>query len=160
LASSDLLRLDECAIVRFSSKDQRRDAMKRATIALLLALLIAASAFAVQNQNKNAPAKKGKKAAAVDCSKVDDATITANVKEKLSQAPSLKEATINVETKGGVVTLSGTVKNPGHKGVATRIAKRVDCVKSVNNQLTAEKPSPPRGNKNAGKKTGKKNANT
>jgi osmotically-inducible protein OsmY len=127
--------------------------MKRATITLLLSLLIASSAFSAQNQNKNAPAKKGKKAAAVDCSKVDDATITAKVKEKLSQAPSLKDETINVETKGGVVTLTGTVKTPGHKGVATRIARRVDCVKSVNNQLTSEKPAPAKGNKNAGKKT-------
>jgi osmotically-inducible protein OsmY len=40
-----------------------------------------------------------------------------------------------------VVTLKGTVKSGGLKGVATRMARRVDCVKRVDNQLSVEQSS-------------------
>lgn len=70
----------------------------------------------------------------------DDATITADVKVKLSKAPSLKDAKIEVSTADGVVTLDGTVKSKQAKGAATKMAKAVKGVKSVTNNLTIEKP--------------------
>ena len=92
-----------------------------------MTLIFARAAFAAQAKTEKTPA--------VDCSKVDDATLTANVKDKLAKAPSLKDAAVNVETKGGVVTLTGTVKNASIKGVA--------CVKSVDNELAIEKGAAP-----------------
>lgn len=100
-----------------------------------MTLIFARAAFAAQAKTEKTPA--------VDCSKVDDATLTANVKDKLAKAPSLKDAAVNVETKGGVVTLTGTVKNASIKGVATRMAKGVACVKSVDNELAIEKGAAP-----------------
>ena len=72
---------------------------------------------------------------------VDDATITANVKDKLSRTPSLKNSNINVSTKDGVVTLTGYLKNGGLKGVATNVTKSVKGVKKVDNQIKME-PKP------------------
>lgn len=112
--------------------------MKRVTI-ILLALLVMATAGLAQDGGPTDP-KPGKKAkpAPVDCTGVGDAAITSKVKERLSNTASLKEAPISVETKEGVVTLSGSVKSGGLKGVATIQSKRVPCVKSVNNQLSVE----------------------
>jgi hyperosmotically inducible protein len=71
---------------------------------------------------------------------VDDTSITGEVKVKLSNAPSLKDAKIEVSTTGGVVSLTGTVKSKQAKGAATKITKAVKGVKSVDNKLTIEKP--------------------
>ena len=105
----------------------------------LLSLSLMSSAFAAQNSNTSAARKpKAEKASPVDCGTIDDATITANVKDKLSKTPSLKDATINVDTKSGVVTLTGMVKMGRNKGLATLQTKRVACVKKVENQLGVE----------------------
>lgn len=113
--------------------------MKRILIVLLSVMLVT-SAFASQD-GKAKPATKPKvgKAAPVDCTTVDDAAITSSVKDKLSKTASLKDATINVHTKAGVVTLTGMVKMGRNKGLATMQAKRVACVKKVDNQLSVER---------------------
>jgi hyperosmotically inducible periplasmic protein len=72
----------------------------------------------------------------------DDATITSNVKAKLTADTSLTDSTINVDTKDGVVTLGGMVNTDGGKPKAEQIAKTVEGVKSVTNNL-AVKPPPP-----------------
>ncbi|HVG17807.1 MAG TPA: BON domain-containing protein [Blastocatellia bacterium] len=106
---------------------------------VLLSLMLVGGASAFQDGNTKAAKKpKAEKAAPVDCSAVDDAAITASVKDKLSKTPSLKDATINVDTKVGVVTLTGVVKMGRNKGLATLQAKRVACVKKVDNQLSVE----------------------
>jgi osmotically-inducible protein OsmY len=83
------------------------------------------------NTNKAKPAKPP-----VDCSTADDAQLTAAVKDKLLKAPSLKDLGLNATVSGGVATLTGTVSSGRLKGTATRVAKGVKCVKSVNNQIT------------------------
>ena len=127
--------------------------MKR--VPIFLVVLVFAALFAtgaVWAQNKNAKPPKPKPAA-VDCSKVDDAKLTADVKAKLADAPSLKDLTINVATSAGVVTLTGKAMKPTQKGTATRVAKAVKCVKKVDNQLTVEGAAPktPAKSKNANK---------
>lgn len=72
---------------------------------------------------------------------VDDSAITADVKLKLSDTPSLKDSKIEVSTTGGVVTLKGEVKNKQVKGAATKAVKSVKGVKSVDNQLTIAPPA-------------------
>jgi len=110
--------------------------MKTLITVLLLTLSAATPAFPVQNKN----AKTASKPAAAP---VDDAAITASVKDKLSKTPSLKDANINVDTKAGKVTLTGSLKTAGLKGVATNAAKSVRGVKSVDNQVTVEGAAPP-----------------
>ena len=116
--------------------------MKAITM-LVLSLALACGTFASQDGSKSQAKQKEEKAPAVDCTAATDDSITANVKEKLSKSASLKSAGIEVATKDGAVTLKGMVKTPGLKGVATRMTKRVDCVKKVDNQLSVEQPSKP-----------------
>ena len=72
----------------------------------------------------------------------DDATITANVKTKLAADASLATSTINVDTKEGVVTLSGMVNSEADKAKAEQVAKGVEGVKSVNDSLSVKPPTP------------------
>jgi len=132
------------------TKHKRRIKMKRILVTLVVLVLVG-SAFAAQNKNAKSPAKE--KAPAVDCSTVDDATLAANVKDKLSKTPSLKDANIDVTASGGTVTLTGSLSKGQLKGVATNQARRVPCVKKVDNQITVPKistpPKPRNGNKSA-----------
>jgi hyperosmotically inducible periplasmic protein len=72
----------------------------------------------------------------------DDAAITSSVKAKLAADTSLAGSTINVDTKDGAVTLSGMVNSDGDKAKAEQIAKGVEGVKSVTNNLTVKPPAP------------------
>ncbi|HEX5049232.1 MAG TPA: BON domain-containing protein [Gammaproteobacteria bacterium] len=66
---------------------------------------------------------------------VDDATTTAMVKSKLLGDPHIKGTKIDVDTRGDVVTLSGTVGTKEQKELAEQIAKNTGDVKQVRNQL-------------------------
>ena len=112
--------------------------MKRIPV-FLAVLMLVTSAVCAQNKNEKPPKPKP---AAVDCSKVDDAKLTGDVNAKLADAASLKGLTINVATTAGVVTLTGTVMKPTQKGTATRVARAVECVKKVDNQMTVEGAAP------------------
>ena len=121
--------------------------MKRIPALTVLALFLAISAVWAHSNEANSS-----KAAfvPVDCSATTDAQITGNVKAKLASTESLKGQTIDVATSAGVVTLTGRVKTSSSKGVATRMAKSVDCVKKVENKCEAEtKSAPPKRTKNA-----------
>ena len=110
--------------------------MKRVTI-LFLCLLFATSAFAGQSSGTDVGAKTKAKSK-VDCTAPDDAKITEDVKAKFAKSASLKDFTINVETRQGEVSMTGRVKTGLQKGSATRMAKAVACVKKVVNQITVE----------------------
>jgi hyperosmotically inducible protein len=66
---------------------------------------------------------------------VDDAAITTKVKSAVFAEPGLKTLQINVDTKDGVVTLSGTVDTPVMKDRAMQIAQQVNGVRSVVDNL-------------------------
>jgi hyperosmotically inducible periplasmic protein len=108
--------------------------MKRIPVFLVL-LLFATSVLGAQDKAEKAPKAKPE---AVDCSSVDDASLTADVKAKLAAAPSLKDVMVNVATNAGVVTLTGMAVKPTQKGTASLVAKRVKCVKKVDNRMTIE----------------------
>lgn len=116
--------------------------MKRIVVTLLIVMLGTAAVLA---QNKNTKSTKPK-APAADCSTATDARITEDVKAKL-QTPSLKELTINVNTSAGTVTLTGSAKTATQRGTATRQAKRVPCIKDVDNKMTVEGESPKKSHK-------------
>jgi hypothetical protein len=66
---------------------------------------------------------------------VDDAAITTGVKAAILNAPTLKVAEINVETYKGVVQLSGFVSSAENIATASSVARSVNGVKSVKNDL-------------------------
>jgi osmotically-inducible protein OsmY len=66
---------------------------------------------------------------------VDDAVITTKVKSSIFNEPTLKATEINVETFKGTVQLSGFVAQPGDITKAGEIARGVNGVKSVKNDI-------------------------
>jgi len=70
--------------------------------------------------------------------KIDDASITAQVKMTLLYHRSTSAINTKVGTKRGVVTLSGKASNAAEKDLATKLANDVNGVKSVKNLMTIE----------------------
>jgi hyperosmotically inducible periplasmic protein len=71
----------------------------------------------------------------------DDATVTAKVKTALLSEPQLKSLAIDVDTAKNVVSLNGTVESEQARADAERIARQVDGVKEVKNNLQVKKAS-------------------
>lgn len=70
---------------------------------------------------------------------VDDSAITAKVKSALAGDPRTKAHQVNVEVREGVVQLSGFVDNSEAKSTAEELARSVDNVKSVDNEIDVKK---------------------
>jgi osmotically-inducible protein OsmY len=70
--------------------------------------------------------------------KIDDASITAQVKMTLLYHRSTSALNTSVKTKRGVVTLSGNAKSGAEMDLAAKFANDVNGVKSVNNRMTIE----------------------
>jgi len=70
--------------------------------------------------------------------KVDDASVTAQVKMTLLHHRSTSALHTRVATKRGVVTLFGKAKNEAEKDLATKFASDVNGVKGVKNRMTIE----------------------
>lgn len=70
----------------------------------------------------------------------DDAALTTAVKSKLAQDSPATAAAINVATTDGVVTLTGSVDSDAIKTKAEQLARSVEGVKSVTNNLTVKPP--------------------
>jgi hyperosmotically inducible periplasmic protein len=66
---------------------------------------------------------------------VDDATITTQIKARMYENKDVAGTSISVETLNGTVMLSGFAKNAAEKSVAERIARDVNGVKSVRNEI-------------------------
>ncbi len=66
---------------------------------------------------------------------IDDATITSQVKSRMLDNPDVAGTSISVETLNGTVMLSGFAKNTVEKDTAERIARDVNGVKTVKNQI-------------------------
>jgi osmotically-inducible protein OsmY len=66
---------------------------------------------------------------------MDDTVITGKVKTAIFNEPTLKSAEINVETFKGVVQLSGFVSSATAENTAVVVARRVEGVKSVKNDM-------------------------
>lgn len=107
----------------------------------------AASDAKAKTEQAAADAKTGMAGAAADVKEatkdataavtatVDDAAITASVSAGLAKDPDLSAIKIDVDTKGGAVSLKGPAPTAAAKSRAEEIAKAVQGVKSVDNQL-------------------------
>lgn len=69
-----------------------------------------------------------------------NATLTARIKSRLLVNSNTGGMSIDVDSRDGVVTLSGTVDSEQEKELATRIAANTEGARKVNDQLTVESP--------------------
>ena len=72
--------------------------------------------------------------------KIDDASITAQVKSTLMSHRSTSALKTKVETTDGVVTVSGIAKNDAEKTLVTKLVTDINGVISVNNNMTIAVP--------------------
>jgi len=83
-------------------------------------------------------AAQGGQAADKIAGAADDTAITAKVKAAILAEPGLKSLQINVDSKGGTVTLSGNVASDNLRDRAKQIAMGTDGVKNVVDNLTVK----------------------
>ena len=116
-----------------------KDSKKPAAVLFLMALLLLSACSHLKEGNESATPPKAENA---DCSKADDSALTANVKTEFSKKLRNKvPEAISLDTKAGVVTLTGKINFDGTKKYAAAIAKGVKCVKDVVNNIEVT-PSP------------------
>ena len=70
--------------------------------------------------------------------KIDDASITAQVKMTLLFHRSTSALSTKVETNDGVVTMYGKASNAAEKDLVNKLVNDINGVKSVNNRMTIE----------------------
>ena len=110
--------------------------MKRPTITVIAAAIVlafGASAMAAEGTSKLATGKTETPGAYID-----DAVITAKVKAAILKDESVKATEVNVETYKGIVQLTGFVKSQANIDKAVKIAKAVDGVISVQNNMVVK----------------------
>lgn len=108
--------------------------LKTSLIAASIAAVLATAALPLSVQASEATPQRTAGQA------IDDATITASVKNKLLADERTKGFDINVDTRQGRVTLSGGADSAAAKQAATELATHVDGVASVDNQLVVAAP--------------------
>jgi hyperosmotically inducible periplasmic protein len=72
---------------------------------------------------------------------LDDTVVTTRVKSALVANPVTKARQINVATANGVVLLSGFVDSPNEKTTASEVARRIEGVRDVRNELETKPAS-------------------
>jgi osmotically-inducible protein OsmY len=111
--------------------------MKTHRFAMAAVVVLLLTAFTAQAED---PAKRSTGAY------VDDKVVTTKVKAALLKDPEVKALQVNVETYKGVVQLSGFVDKQEQIPRAAEVAKGVEGVKSVKNDLIV-RPQPGKSGK-------------
>lgn len=70
--------------------------------------------------------------------KIDDASVTAQVRNAMLTHRSTSAISIKVTTRDGEVTLTGIAKNDAEKSLVTKLASDIQGVTSVKNDMTVE----------------------
>jgi hyperosmotically inducible protein len=89
--------------------------------------------IAVQTSEHEADAPEGDRTVGEH---IDDAGITMKVKAKLLDDPAVKGLQIDVDTREGVVYLTGSVRSENEKEQAIRLAKETEGVRDVQANLS------------------------
>lgn len=97
-------------------------------ISLFLSALLAAGCSSMQGTSSDGSKKSAGRV-------IDDATITSKVKAALLGDPDISGLKINVDTENGVVRLKGEIKTMALRKKAESLARDVEGVKKVDNQL-------------------------
>lgn len=87
-------------------------------------------------KNEMTVSKTSKKIPRTVGEKVDDASITAQVKMALLLHRSTSALNTEVDTKRGVVTMGGKARNAAEKELVTKLVNDLNGVKSVKNRMT------------------------
>ncbi len=69
---------------------------------------------------------------------VDDTAITTTIKARFIDSKAVDASSISIETLNGTVMLSGFAKSANEKDAAERIARGVNGVKAVKNQIAIQ----------------------
>lgn len=122
--------------------------MNHRTVSILLVCVMTTGALALSgcHQKQQGPGQQMKqgarqmgagavKAASQAGQVVADSAITTKIKAQLAADSGLSSSDIHVETKNGVVTLSGTVASEALRNQAGQIAAGTDGVKGVTNDI-------------------------
>jgi osmotically-inducible protein OsmY len=73
-----------------------------------------------------------------DAEKIDDASVTAQVKAALQTHRSTRAVSVKVETRSGEVTLTGIAKNDAEKALVSKLVSDIRGVTGVKNQMTVQ----------------------
>nr|WP_277185397.1 BON domain-containing protein [Caballeronia sp. BR00000012568055] len=103
---------------------------KLASLLILAALSAGSTATFAQTADASAPTTASKKATPAD------RALGKSVRRALSKTQGFDVSGVFVRARGGVVTLSGSVKSGDQIAQAADVAKSVQGVTSVNNKLT------------------------
>ena len=90
-------------------------------------------------QNNLVVTKPAKPASRSLGEKVDDASITAQIKTTLLFHKSTHTLATKVSTKNGVVTLHGEAENGAEKDLVTKLVEDIEGVKQVHNRMSVKK---------------------
>ena len=101
----------------------------------LIAKTLIASSVALSALSPVYAADQGKEPLKAVGQYVDDSTITAKVQAKHAEDKVVSALRVNVETKPGVVVLSGQARTEGEVERAETLAKQVEGVKAVSNMI-------------------------
>lgn len=91
-------------------------------------------------KNEMTVAAKPAQAERTEGEKIDDASVTAQVKTALSNHRSTSALMTKVVTRNGEVTLTGIAKNEAEKALVTKLVTDINGVTSVKNLMTVEVP--------------------
>ena len=101
----------------------------------VIAAGLLAAVMGCSKNNPDAPVGSNTPGASTALASAGDAVITAKVKAALVKEPALKSTDIKVETNNGAVQLTGSVKSQADVDHAAEVAKQVEGVKAVKNDL-------------------------
>jgi hyperosmotically inducible periplasmic protein len=130
--------------------------VKSRTLAYVGALVVvfATAAVAAPGQAAKQTKEDAKQTAAKAGNAITDGWITMKVHAQFIPEDSLDGSDINVDTRNGVVSLTGTVPTPAGKERAVAIAKATDGVKSVNDNLRVAPTEASKSGAEAGRTAG------
>ncbi|HET6461726.1 MAG TPA: BON domain-containing protein [Syntrophales bacterium] len=116
--------------------------MKKVMIAVIVCVAMVSLAYGQDVKDITSGTKEGATGVAKEQATLvaDDAAITAEVKAQLLQIPWFRNHGVEVSTIDGEVTLNGDVALENTKWLASRAAKSVKGVKSVDNQIGVHGP--------------------
>jgi osmotically-inducible protein OsmY len=66
---------------------------------------------------------------------LNEGSLTAKIKSKMALDDTVRAAAIDVDTVGGVVTLSGTIRSEAERAKAVQLARETEGVTSVTDRL-------------------------
>ena len=112
----------------------------RAVVVTAAAVLVLGACSRSERQEVRTEAKQATNTAA---NVVDNAAMTTKVKTALLADTIVKGTQINVDSDGGVVKLTGTVDTPAQVARAVEVAKGVQGVQRVENNLTSSPSAAP-----------------